>query len=1513
MLQLHHFRIIKKQDISATTAQIRNFFRYLSGSYFVTENLLDTFNCMRNQERVKMRMKRTFAGVLAGVLALSMLAVPARAAYDAADTTDVSTETAAAQAETAGQGDEELPAPAEESVVDAADMAGAAGLDAESIQDDFSALWGVTGQNWDENTADEVDGIALFSEEADDSDDYVFLSDRDYEPGSKAGHGDLMQNLAPNGKTIQLLVNGTPTEFEKGMGAHATSTLIYDIGELNDTYTQLSFYAGVDYSQNGKGNGVWFSVSGSNDLNGEWTELTRTEVLTPGKNAEYLCIPVDQYRYIQLYANDNGANGNDHAVYGDLRLLKDGYDIRSELYTGFKTLEEYDAALSQNSVEDNYTAHRQEVLERAFVARVGYQSIQNAVKAQPNVREALEWLRSDTNALQLFLEAGNLYNGSGYKTLTALGNLYQAAKDDIGDSGDALVYKKMMLATAVAYCKTIVTYMVGFGGNAYPSDPVVKYTTFKKLYDEGYFLRKEEFKTYPMELVRYVMDSKTEDSEILWLREYVESKYPDNLTKRLNPYTFVRYYNISYSQAQFYDPAKKDTWNAKYDFLRYGVTYGEKDYFHLWMMMEVGGICWGISGMGLSINETHGIPAVNTYQPAHEAYLLYTQNDKGEGIWSIWNNVSGWASSYTRWGWNTGAEARILLGWGQMDYNKVDGGNNTSYILLSQAALNRYNEYLQSWLYKMVADVYPAGSEKHEQALDRSLECLDLNLDALYGKVKSYRADPNTTEEEWAALARQVIKTYTYYPAPMVDLLGQITRHITTGSVLAELNTLKYNALKQASAATANESLQPDACRAVANSLLGSGSVALATFSFDGDNAGCIVLDPSYDNYELMVRVSLDGSNNWEKFPAADGSEIGYTPEHKIQLTPDQLARISADSDIKVGLTGTDVNHTIDIKAGKTLTATTLYANDDENLLFGDTAFLEYSTDGGAHWADYTGGLDSTVRFTGDTAVTVRYKAHGVYLQSSEYTYRFTPENYEEGRQYLPLRYVTLEDFSSQNSTSADHAAKNFIDGNAYTAWHTTFGVSDPGKYYTVQFDKPRAITRLTYLPGGQNGRLKAGEVYVSQDGQDWTLVKTFSDLPNTDKLKTIDIEEPVPARYLKIVATSTYYNSEGEKDRYFSGKMLNFYEDPTLAEDLPASVTYSVETPTRDNVTATLVLPDGCRADVTEHLFEDNDTYTFTYYDSLNREKTIDAVVSWIDRTAPEGTIVYSPAGWTNGSVTATVQADEEVTFLDGSDGTHTFDDNESYTFRMADAAGNETELEARVAWIDKTKPADADLLTVTNADNASTVTLNIDPAAVEVLSVNGEATDSNVLSALENGTYTFRLRLRDTGYEFEYAVLVNWLDSGVPAVSTPAPTAEPTPTPTPAVTELQGNVVTVYSEDAPAAESTPAPLPVVPSLPTGTQTPAATKAPAATAKPSATPAPTATPTPAVTPAPTTAPAVTAAPESTSAPQAVSPKPAPGTKTVHRWPLVALGAGLLCAAVVIGLVVFLPHGRKYR
>ena len=65
-------------------------------------------------------------------------------------------------------------------------------------------------------------------------------------------------------------------------------------------------------------------------------------------------------------------------------------------------------------------------------------------------------------------------------------------------------------------------------------------------------------------------------------------------------------------------------------------------------------------------------------------------------MWSISDNISGWEGSYSRWYENKGIEHRLLLEWGQKDYNVLNSGNNVSYMLLAQDALNDYNNHLES-------------------------------------------------------------------------------------------------------------------------------------------------------------------------------------------------------------------------------------------------------------------------------------------------------------------------------------------------------------------------------------------------------------------------------------------------------------------------------------------------------------------------------------------------------------------------------------------------------------------------------------------------------------------------------------------------------------------------------------------------------------------------------------------------------------------------------------------------
>ncbi|UXZ08604.1 hypothetical protein F1B95_05025 [Clostridium perfringens] len=54
------------------------------------------------------------------------------------------------------------------------------------------------------------------------------------------------------------------------------------------------------------------------------------------KMQRFIDVDIKGFKYLKLNANDNGANGNDHAVYGSPRIMKSDYDISSEYLAGIK-------------------------------------------------------------------------------------------------------------------------------------------------------------------------------------------------------------------------------------------------------------------------------------------------------------------------------------------------------------------------------------------------------------------------------------------------------------------------------------------------------------------------------------------------------------------------------------------------------------------------------------------------------------------------------------------------------------------------------------------------------------------------------------------------------------------------------------------------------------------------------------------------------------------------------------------------------------------------------------------------------------------------------------------------------------------------------------------------------------------------------------------------------------------------------------------------------------------------
>lgn len=1139
-----------------------------------------------------------------------------------------------------------------------------------------------TGKNEKSNNQEAQNGQEPIVMSARQSEDYKYLSDLEYiteNNWSYAGWGEIKKDKNIEDGQISLLVDGTRVYFSKGMGAHASSQLIYDISGFSGTYTRFVSKMGIDASKNGGGE-VWFRISVSNDGT-NWMDLYQSDPVTSKDNALEVDLDIKDYKCLKLYADRNGEDTMDHAVYADARIVKENYDLSSEIFDDIKKVSYYDEILSKNTVEENYKNHFDTVLKREFVNRMGYWNLQNSIKDDDTgeAKEAIKWIFNDQENLQLFIETGNV--GDSLKCVSLLKDLYSKHKADLNDQTQGKVYKKMMIALAIAYStdKNGSPLIFNMQPNSY--DAVERYEIIKDLYDSGLFARKEEFSTYNMELIRMVMNDSISNDEIYWLRHYSESRHGADLNKALNPYNYMNYVSPDYGQDKLYDANNKETYDTKYQLTQYNIPYGLNSdgtkTSRTWMVMEAGGICWNISRLGQNLNRVYGIPAVGVYQPAHESYFTYSQNSDGKGIWSIGNNIFGWGQSSSTWYGGNGT--RLLLNWNNKSFTrahmglsvdlgngvKSDVGNNGGYQLLGQAALNNYEAYQKSLYYNLIANSYES-TEKKEETYNKALDVLDINLDSFEAILNLYKQKGDQiTSADWLELAKRVISTYTYYPMAMTDLLRVITPYLNKEDTV-EVDMLKTEALNKALNATDDEVLQSGACKEIARELLGSDKVDLASFSFDGEDAGMIVMNSKYDDYDFQVQYSLDGGSTWET-----------SLEHKIALTKEQIDSITADNDIQVKISGSNQVFTIDILEGENISSKTLDMNDDEDSFVGKTDALEYSIDNGKTWNAF----DSDTRFTGSQTVLARYRAHGVYLCGDSTKYNFT-KNDDKKKKYIHVKNISyVSSWTSQPGQEAEH----MIDASPFTTWHTTWSQVAQDKSYVVSFNEVKYLSQITYDPDGLNGRIKSAKVYVSLDGEEWTLAGEKTNLANDTTRKELTLDESLPAKFVKIEATETYGNAEGP-NKYVSGRRFNYYEDTTKVYKDP-SIEYSITSLTNKDVVATLQLPSGFKAvGESTYTFDKNGEHTFTYKDLNNNVKTMTAKVSWIDKEVPTATVEYDITEKTEFAVKATLKdfSKENVKVLNGDkDGSHTFTKNGEFTFMIQDEAGNIGYITAKVTWI--------------------------------------------------------------------------------------------------------------------------------------------------------------------------------------------------------------------------------------
>lgn len=973
----------------------------------------------------------------------------------------------------------------------------------------------------------------------------------------------------------------------------------------------------------------------------------------PGQDAVFEKVDITGAKYIRIQVYDNGSNAADHAVFINPMIITDEYQ---EETNQFPEISVYDQKIKDYANKDlsdpNYELL---VLQRKFVSSVGNYALKRFTDEAPENQETIDWLMKDVTNLRYYI-LGGTPNGGYYNSLNILTRLLKEYKNDfneteeISEEGKAILtqkyhnqlttkgelYKRMAITISLTHSAQVALWMQP-SAKENQSDAVDRYAIYKKMYNDGKFKATDNvnitpwFETYNIEEMRYIMQTMIDDESVVWLNEYTQSKIdaaPNNAWGLLTPHSYMAYVWPDYGNSVYYAEENKEYFNELFavgdkKLYDYGITRGTSDYklYKLWMNFRnkfgTGAVCGGISKTGHCIRGVHAIPSAVIGQPGHAAIIYYNRNSSGQGYWGIDNDVSGWTQSEKG--------ERLLIGWGN-DRSYVKG-YNVPYIALAQEALNDYNNFVKAEELLMTVDVYKDDKTKQEQIYREAIKAQSINLDAWAGLVKLYLSS-DKTEEQYYNLAKEMMEALKCFPFTLYNLAETIKPKFTTDVYQFKYTILLTRILTEGKNYQGTEVLQPSLTRTLAASLLGTLDTKLADFSFDGADTGKIKLGSRFDGSTVRWDYSLDGKKTWnELFTGENGGK------HEVQLSAEQIASITSENDIYVHIVGVNYSeenlYKIDILESAGLPST-LYANDKENRMIAVNLSTQWRYTEDDEWTSYS---EASPNLTGNKTVQLRQGATGTRLASKDpVTFTFTQNNDPDTRKYIPVSHLSMHSVSTE-AVNNGGAARNAIDANYNTRYHSAWNGTDTNRFMVIKLDKPVYLSAVEFVPaGGGNGRINDGTIYGSMDGENWEILSkrtgiTYASQANTNELaekytQSFDISTPKEVQYVKIVADRTNGN-------WFTARAFNFYEDITKNPNPTASIGYSTTEKTNEPVIARLTNP-STKITITNndgkdtYVFTENGEFKFEFEDEKGNKGTATAKVNWIDKKEPTADIKY-------------------------------------------------------------------------------------------------------------------------------------------------------------------------------------------------------------------------------------------------------------------------------------------------
>lgn len=89
------------------------------------------------------------------------------------------------------------------------------------------------------------DEIVDFTPMNQENEQVAYLTDGDFLPSSRTAYGQILKDITASKSKISLNYDGAVMTFDRGVWAHATSNVDFDLRPYHDEYDYLLFYVGL--------------------------------------------------------------------------------------------------------------------------------------------------------------------------------------------------------------------------------------------------------------------------------------------------------------------------------------------------------------------------------------------------------------------------------------------------------------------------------------------------------------------------------------------------------------------------------------------------------------------------------------------------------------------------------------------------------------------------------------------------------------------------------------------------------------------------------------------------------------------------------------------------------------------------------------------------------------------------------------------------------------------------------------------------------------------------------------------------------------------------------------------------------------------------------------------------------------------------------------------------------------------------------------------------------------------